>query len=322
MSDKLISQFDEGIPGDNDLILFEQSSSPGSYKFARKSNVGTGGGGGGDVTAPIIVSRRVENATPNRIDLLYNEVLNSGSAPATSAFTPSGGKTVTGVAIVGSTVQVTVNTPYSAGDTITIGYTVPGSNQIKDVAGNQAAAFTAAAVTNAIVAGSGFVDITSWTSLTDTTVTGNDLVAGTIGTAKAVSTKYLPANTEGKVRYTLTMVGSKGGILALSEGTAAEDYTQVDYGIYVDASIIGTTAPESPTTASGITAVNGYILEIERRIVGANYTIIFRYSTDAGATFTTIRSSATYNSNALYVKFVSPFNVAARCDDIQGFNTI
>jgi hypothetical protein len=280
------------------------------------------GGGGVDVTSPTVVSRRVENATPNRIDLLYNEALNSGSAPATSAFTVSGGKTVTGVAIVGSTVRVTVNTPYSAGDTITIGYTVPGSNQIKDVAGNQAAAFTAAAVTNAIVAGGGFVDITSWTSLTDTTVTGNDLVAGTIGTAKAVSTNYLPANTEGKVRYTLTMVGSKGGILALSEGTAAEDYTQIKYGIYVDASIIGTNSPEFPTGASGITAVNGYILEIERRIIGANYTMIFRYSTDSGATFTTIRSSTTYNSAALYVKFVSPFNTAVRCDDIQGLNVV
>jgi hypothetical protein len=53
MSDKLISQFEEGIPADDDLVLYEQSSSPGSYKFARKSNVGTGGGGGATtLTAP------------------------------------------------------------------------------------------------------------------------------------------------------------------------------------------------------------------------------------------------------------------------------
>ena len=124
----------------------------GSTLYLFKENFGTVAPG--DTTPPTVVSLRVENATPNRIDVLYNETLNGASVPANGQFTPSGGRTVTGVAIVGSTTQITVNTPYAAGDTITLGYTVPGSNPIEDVAGNNAAAIAAGtAVTNAISGG-------------------------------------------------------------------------------------------------------------------------------------------------------------------------
>jgi hypothetical protein len=137
----------------------------------------------GDTTAPTLVSIRVENATPNRLDYLFNEVLNGSSIPATSAFTVSGGKTVTGVAITGSTVQVTVNSPYAFGDVITAGYTVPGSNQIKDTSGNNAAAISGStSVTNDI--DSGFdTDAEAFftaTGITDTTQKNavNALVVG------------------------------------------------------------------------------------------------------------------------------------------------
>jgi hypothetical protein len=104
----------------------------------------------GDVTAPSRVSQTVENATPSRVDITYDEALNSGSVPATGDFavlvnTVSAG--ISSVAIVGAVVQITLSTPIVSGDDITVSY-VGGTNKIKDIAGNNAANFSGVGVTN------------------------------------------------------------------------------------------------------------------------------------------------------------------------------
>lgn len=103
-----------------------------------------------NVVAPTLSTATVENAAPADIVLTYSESLDTGSVPATGDFTPSGGKTVTAVAVSGTTVTVTVDTAYVSTDTITISYTA-GANPIQDVHGNDAADLTNQAVTNNVV---------------------------------------------------------------------------------------------------------------------------------------------------------------------------
>jgi hypothetical protein len=104
----------------------------------------------GDTTPPSFVSAQVTNSQPAVILLTMSETL-AASVPPNSAFTASGGRTVTGVSVTGSVVSITVNTPYVFGDTITIAYTQPGTNpRLQDAATtpNLTATFGAQSVTN------------------------------------------------------------------------------------------------------------------------------------------------------------------------------
>lgn len=106
----------------------------------------------GDTVAPAFASAQVVNSQPSVILVTMNETL-AASVPPNSAFTPSGGRTVTGVTIAGAVASVTVNTPYAYGDTITIAYTKPGANpRLQDATGNATETFAAQPVTNNIAA--------------------------------------------------------------------------------------------------------------------------------------------------------------------------
>ena len=107
--------------------------------------------GATDTTAPTLSSAQVANFAKSDIIITMSEAL-AASTPATSAFAVSGGRTVTGVAVSGSTVTVTVNTAYAYGDTITVTYTKPGSNMLKDAANNESSNFGPSSVTNNISA--------------------------------------------------------------------------------------------------------------------------------------------------------------------------
>ena len=105
-----------------------------------------------DEVAPTLSTATVNGAA---LTLTYGETLDTGSRPAASAFTV----TVAGstrsltntdpVAIAGSTVTLTLSSAVDADDTVTVSYAVPATNPIQDAAGNQAAALTNRAVTNA-----------------------------------------------------------------------------------------------------------------------------------------------------------------------------
>lgn len=101
-----------------------------------------------DSTPPSFSSAQVTSAAPTQIVITMNETL-ANSVPPTSAFTVSGGKTVSGVSVSGTTVTVTVNSAYVNGDTITISYAQPGANpRLQDAAGNATTSFGPSAVTN------------------------------------------------------------------------------------------------------------------------------------------------------------------------------
>ena len=89
------------------------------------------------------------------LTLTYDEPLDGTSMPAASAFTVAGGsqsRTVTGVRVSGSAVELTVDPAVEQGETgIRVSYTVPtgiGASPVRDVPGNEALGLSSEAVTN------------------------------------------------------------------------------------------------------------------------------------------------------------------------------
>ena len=100
----------------------------------------------GDTTPPTFSSAAVNGKT---LTVTFNENLDTGSTPAGSAFTVSGGRTGTGMAsISGATATVTLPSAVEYGQTVTVSYTKPSSNPLQDAAGNPVATFSNKAVTN------------------------------------------------------------------------------------------------------------------------------------------------------------------------------
>lgn len=105
-----------------------------------------------DTTAPTVSAAAVANATPTVVNITFNEALAAGSVPAASAVTVSG-HTVQSVAVSGSNLNVTVTPAFVNGEAArTAAYTQPGTNGLRDAAGNQVASFTNRAITNNVAA--------------------------------------------------------------------------------------------------------------------------------------------------------------------------
>ena len=85
------------------------------------------------------------------LKLQYDEALNGNSRPAASAFAVTvGGQpaTLTGVAIDGDTVTLTLSSAVAKGDAVTVGYTRPAANPVEDLAGNDAGNLSGVTVVN------------------------------------------------------------------------------------------------------------------------------------------------------------------------------
>ena len=105
-----------------------------------------------DNTAPTFVSAGTSGT--DKVVLTYDEALNT-TQPATSAFTVKVGgnnRGVDTVAISGSAVTLTLASAFRPGDTLTVSYTKPGSNPIKDAADNEAVSLAETTVTNNLAA--------------------------------------------------------------------------------------------------------------------------------------------------------------------------
>ncbi len=103
-------------------------------------------GSAADNTAPTFQSATVDGTS---LSVTFNENMDSGSLPAGSTFTVSGGRSGTGTATIsGATVSVTLDSAVPEGETVTLDYTPPDSGKLRDAAGNLAAALTSAVVTN------------------------------------------------------------------------------------------------------------------------------------------------------------------------------
>lgn len=113
-------------------------------------------------TAPVFVSAAVANATPTKVVLTYDQDLDTGSVPATTDFTVTD-HTVSGVAISGATVELTLSVQIYPFDVIYVTYT-KGANPIKgDVGGLEADNLVSTLVTN---------NVTDWEPYFDSIKTG------------------------------------------------------------------------------------------------------------------------------------------------------
>ena len=104
-----------------------------------------------DDAAPVLSGASVDGAA---VTLTFSEALDEGSVPPASSFavTVAGATRIVDTAAVsGSVVTLTLTSAVTSGETVTVGYTVPtgaDATPVKDAAGNAAAAFADAQVTN------------------------------------------------------------------------------------------------------------------------------------------------------------------------------
>ena len=106
----------------------------------------------GDSTAPML---RSATTTALALGLTYDENLDASSEPAPSAFAVTvdgASRAVTGVALDETKVLLTLAPAVRAGETVTVSYTVPAMNPLRDEASNPAAAFSDHPVTNIVPA--------------------------------------------------------------------------------------------------------------------------------------------------------------------------
>ena len=85
-----------------------------------------------------------------RLELVYDEVLDGSSEPGTSAYTVAAtvgsNPTVSMVSVEGSTVTLTLSAAPPDGAEVTLAYTAPASNPVRDAAGNPAPGLTSVLV--------------------------------------------------------------------------------------------------------------------------------------------------------------------------------
>ena len=102
------------------------------------------------VSVPVLVSSVIENSSPSRLEMTYNMSLAS-IVPSVSAFTVTVNTTprsVTSVSISGPKVILTLSSPVSHGNIVTVAYTKPSSNPLQTPSGGQAASFSARSSVN------------------------------------------------------------------------------------------------------------------------------------------------------------------------------
>ena len=104
-----------------------------------------------DVTAPTLVSGLLARSVNDKLLVLtFSEAIDPTIVPAAGSFAVALDATpnvVTAVSVQGLTVSLTLTAAVVAG-ALTVGYTAPGTNALRDLSGNLLATFTAAAVTN------------------------------------------------------------------------------------------------------------------------------------------------------------------------------
>jgi uncharacterized repeat protein (TIGR02059 family) len=101
---------------------------------------------------PVYFGAAIENATPSKLEMTYSLSL-ANIVPALSAFVVqvnSVSRTVSSVTISGTKVLLTLASPVTFGDLVTVAYTKPSINPLQTSAGGQAASISAQSVTNRV----------------------------------------------------------------------------------------------------------------------------------------------------------------------------
>jgi hypothetical protein len=220
-----------------------------------------------DTTAPAVSSASVANSTPTVLNINMTEAMDTGSVPAASAFTVSG-HTVSSVAITGSTINLTLATPFVFGEAArTVSYTQPGTNNARDLATtpNLLANFSAQAITNNVAAPtpvsfSGTVPTRNGVVSTAASFTNAGFFAGAATPfAYTLQAGTLPAGltlgaSTGIISGTPTTAGTSSGIVIRATDTASNTADTNSYSIVIAAT---NASPTFPGTISNISGAAG-----------------------------------------------------------------
>ena len=103
-----------------------------------------------DTTPPALVAGTVDGAA---VTLYFSEPLDATAAQDDSQFALSGTRSASGARIAGDTVTLTASPPAAGGDAVSV--TISDTTNIRDLAGNQALAVSAFALTNTAGTGPG-----------------------------------------------------------------------------------------------------------------------------------------------------------------------
>jgi uncharacterized repeat protein (TIGR02059 family) len=254
---------------------------------------------------PVYVSSVIENAAPSLLSITYNLSL-ANIVPAASAFTVrvnTVARTVTGVSISGTKVQLTLSSPVVYGDVVTVAYTKPAGNPLQTPAGGQAATISAQAVTNNVnsvnpVYTSSVVQNATPTLLS---ITYNLSLANIVPAASAFTVRV---NTVARTVTGVSISGTKVQ-LTLSSPAVNGDVVTVAYN---------KPATNPLQTASGGQAVTISAQSVTNNIGHSNDppVIVLNYLTSCNSGFIgEIDASGTYdlNNDNLIFEWSSPDNV-------------
>lgn len=263
-----------------------------------------------DTTAPTLVSAAVPGGAPTTIVLTYNEALDTGSVPATSAYavTNSGGtQNVTGVAVSGVTVTLTTSRTVVSTDTITLNYTVPGTNPVRDAAANNAAALTSQSVTNGVGA--------TGTILRLATINGANFTEGGNGTTGWTYTQSggahgsafagdpslsLAAGANGSFTCRISAVSGGFPIFVVQPAGTVQTYNAVaSFGIYVITTASNQYGGVNNGVASGVTVTRNWATNDLVRLRRQGTVLFVEVSSDNGVSFTEIHQYTGFTTGAI-----------------------
>ena len=179
----------------------------------------------------------------NTLTVTFDEALDAGSAPAGSAFTvsatpPDGpARTIAGTgtaSLAGMTATVTLAGAVVHGETVTVQYTAPDANPLRDAAGNEADNFPGQAAANDTPAETDGTPPALWSS----TAQGSVLVL-------TYSEKLAPGHTPGPERFAVRVAGAarqvtgveiRGGsvVLTLESAVAEGQDVRLTYEVPVN----------------------------------------------------------------------------------------
>ena len=170
--------------------------------FANTYNFMDPASGTVDTTPPTVTGASVANSAPTTLLLNVSEALDGGFVPAASAFTVTG-HTVSAVAISGSSINLTVSAFTNGEAARTVAYTQPGTNNVRDLAGNLLANFSGLVISNNVGGASTWTLDTGFTEISSTAVNFAGSIAA-VEVARKTAVDAFNANVQSSVNFRFT----------------------------------------------------------------------------------------------------------------------
>jgi uncharacterized repeat protein (TIGR02059 family) len=208
---------------------------------------------------PIVGSTTISDATPSKIDMVYNLSLNTTSVPAVSSYSVlvnGAAVPVSLVGVSGTNVQLTLANAVKYGDVVTVSYIVPATNPVQTALGGIAASFTARSAINNL----GTVLIPGTASISNATPSLLELVYNL-----PLSSTSIPSNTAFSV-FVNSIAVSVNSVAISGSDVQLTLASPIKYGDIVTVSYTAPSTNPLQTTAGGI-AVSFTALTVSNNLV-------------------------------------------------------